>query len=126
MNADPYTRAFAAAFSTQDADSLARLMSEDAEVVTATGQHCEGREAARLAFAEEFGGTFRAARLVSGRSRLRPVGPGAALLSQRYVLSGAVGPDGADLPRCALLLSALVVMRPEGWQALSCHITALA
>lgn len=126
MNADSYTRRFATAFSTQDADSLACLLSEDAEVVTATGQHCDGREAARLAFAEEFNGTFRAARLVSGRVRLRPVGPGASLLSQRYVLAGAVSSEGAELPRCALLLSALVVMRPDGWQALTCHITALA
>ncbi len=126
MNADSYTRAFATAFSTQDADSLARLMSDDVELVTATGQHCEGREAARLAFADEFSGTLRAARLVSGRARLRPIGPGAAILSQRYVLAGAQDSTGADLPRCALLLSAVVVQRPEGWQALTCHITALA
>ena len=126
MNADNYTRAFASAFSTQDADALARLVSEDAEVVTATGQHCEGREAARLAFIAEFEGTFRSARLVSGRVRMRPVGPGASILSQRYVLAGATGPDGAELPRCALLLSAVVIMRPDGWQAISCHITALA
>ena len=126
MNADSYTRAFAAAFSTQDADALAALLSDDAEVVTATSQHCEGREAARLVFLSEFQGTFRAARLVSGRARLRTVGPGTAILSQRYVLAGAVDPQGADLPRCALLLSALIVMRPQGWQALTCHITALA
>lgn len=126
MNADSYTRAFATAFSTQDADSIVRLLSEDAEVVTATGQHCEGREAARLAFMAEFEGTFRSARLVSGRAKLRPVGPGASLLSQRYVLAGATSPDGTELPRCALLLCAVIIMRPEGWQALTCHITALA
>ncbi len=126
MNADSYTRAFATAFSTQDADALARLLSDDAEVITATGQHCDGREAARLAFADEFQGTFRSARLVSGRARLRPIGPGAAILSQRYVLAGAVDDAGSDLPRCALLLSGVLVMRPDGWQALTCHITALA
>jgi len=126
MNVEPYTRAFASAFSTQDADSLASLLSEDAEVVTATGQHCDGREAARLAFVDEFAGTFRTARLVSGRARLRTVGPGASILSQRYVLAGATGPDGSELPRCALLLSAVLIQRPDGWQALTCHITALA
>lgn len=126
MNADAYTRSFATAFSTQDAAALAQLLAEDAEVVTATGQHCDGREAACAAFMTEFQGTFRAARLVSGRARLRSIGPGAALLSQRYVLAGATAPDGAELPRCALLLSAVLVQRPAGWQALSCHITALA
>lgn len=125
MNADPFTRSFASAFSTQDADALAALLSDDAEVITATGQHCDGREAARLAFAAEFQGTFRLARLVSGRVRLRPVGPGTAVVSQRYVLSGALDLNGAELARCALLLCAVVVQRPDGWQALTCHITAL-
>lgn len=122
MNADPFIRAF----STQNAQALCHLLAEDAEVVTATALHCEGRDAALQAFEHEFSGTFRAARLVSGRHRLRPVGPGTAILSQRYVLAGAQDPQGQDLPRCALLLSAVLVQRPEGWQALTCHITALS
>ncbi len=126
MTPEDFPRAFATAFSAQDAPALATLMAEGADLVTPTGQHAEGRPAIEAALAAEFAGVFRAARLVKGKLRLRPLGPGAALIAQRFVVTGAQNESGADLPRCALLLSATLAATPQGWQALAAQLTVLA
>jgi uncharacterized protein (TIGR02246 family) len=126
MTPEDFPRAFAQAFSAQDAAAIAALLDGDCDLVTPTGQHAEGRSAAEAALKAEFAGVFRAARLVKGRLRLRAMGPGAAVLSQRFVVTGAKGEDGTDLPRCTLLLSAIIAATPAGWQALSATLTVLA
>jgi uncharacterized protein (TIGR02246 family) len=126
MTPEDFPRAFAAAFSAQDAAAIGLLLDPSCDLVTPTGQHAEGRAEAEAALAAEFAGVFRAARLVKGRLRLRPLGDQAAVLAQRYVVTGAQDAGGADLPRCTLLLSAVIAHRPEGWQALSATLTVLA
>jgi hypothetical protein len=101
-------------------------MEENADLITPTGQYAEGRPAIEAALAAEFAGVFRTARLVKGKLRLRPLGPGAALITQRYVVTGAQNESGADLPRCALLLTATLAATPAGWQALAAQLSILA
>jgi uncharacterized protein (TIGR02246 family) len=126
MTPEDFSRAFASAFSAQDAASLAALMEENADLITPTGQYAEGRPAIEAALAAEFAGVFRTARLVKGKLRLRPLGPGAALITQRYVVTGAQNESGADLPRCALVLTATLAATPSGWQALAAQLSILA
>jgi uncharacterized protein (TIGR02246 family) len=126
MTPEDFPRAFATAFSAQDAAALAALMEEGADLITPTGQHAEGRPAIESALASEFAGVFRNARLVKGKLRLRALGPGAALITQRYVVTGAQNESGADLPRCALVLTATVAATPSGWQALAAQLSVLA
>lgn len=126
MTPEDFLRAFASAFSAQDAAAIAAMMDEAADLVTPTGQHAEGRPAIEAALAAEFAGVFRTARLVKGKLRLRPLGPGAALVSQRYVVTGAKNESGADLPRCMLLLTATLAATPAGWQALTAQLSILA
>ena len=126
MTPEDFPRAFATAFSAQDAAAIAALMGEDADLVTPTGQYAEGRPAIEAALAAEFAGVFRTARLVKGKLRLRAPGPGAALITQRYVVTGAQDESGADLPRCALVLTATLAATPAGWQALAAQLSVLA
>jgi len=119
-----FARAFAQAFGSQDSQALAAMMEAEAEVITPTGQLAEGREAIAAAWAAEFAGTFRAARLVTGRLRIRKLGPGASILSQRFVLSGAEDEAGNSLPRFAMHLSAVLLARPEGWRAVTLALQA--
>lgn len=126
MTPQDFPRAFAAAFGVQDADRLAGLLAEDAKVTTLTGAWAEGRVAARAMLAAEFAGIFARARLVTGKSQLRSVAEPVVLLHQRFVVSGAQGADGADLPRFAAMLSVVLVARAEGWQAASLTFSSLA
>ena len=80
-------------------------------------------EASRI-FAEEFAGTLAKARLVTGKTRLRPLGPGGAVVHQRYVVIGAKAPDGQDLPRFAAVLTVVLLARADGWRAVSLTFSA--
>jgi len=126
MNPQDFTRAFAAAFGARDADCLAGYLSEDSRVLTLTGIWAEGPTAAKHVFASEFSGLFARARLVTGKSQLRPLADGITLVHQRYVVSGGQGPDGTDLPRFAAMLQAVLVDSPTGWEVASLSFSSLA
>jgi len=125
MTADSFSRAFALAFSARDADAVAALLTFDAGVHTLTGIWAEGRDAARRALASEFAGTFARARLVTGKATLLSIKAEAVVLHQRFVVSGAVQSDGAEVPRFGAMLSAVLV-DSDGWKAISLTFSALA
>ncbi|MFN4154594.1 MAG: SgcJ/EcaC family oxidoreductase [Paracoccaceae bacterium] len=114
-----FPRAFATAFSGQDADAIAALFAEDGSFHALTGHWAEGRDSITKGMRQEFAGLSRMARLVSGRTALRPIGPGAAVLHQRYVVTGLRDATGAELPRIAALLTAVLAAKGDGWQALT-------
>jgi hypothetical protein len=124
MIADPedFSRSFTRFWGVQDVAGLGGLQAEDADVITLTGRWCEGRKAAEATFTGEFAGAFARARLVTGK--LRPLGPGAAILHQRFVLSGLTGADGRDMGRIAALLIAVLLAKSDGWQAVSLQFSA--
>ncbi len=126
MTPQDFPRAFAAAFGAQDAERLVALLAENASVLTLTGAWVEGRQAAKAMLAAEFTGIFARARLVTGKSALRPLADPVCLVHQRFVVSGAQGPDGADLPRFAAMLSAVLVATSGGWLATSLSFSSLA
>ncbi len=53
------------------------------------------------------------------------LGPGAAVLHQRFVLSGLIDEQGNDLGRIGALLFAVLVAKPDGWRAVSLQFTAI-
>lgn len=114
-----FPRAFATAFSAQDADGIAALFAEDGSFHALTGHWAEGRRAIAAGMQQEFAGLSRMARLVSGKTALRPLGPGAAVLHQRFVVTGLRDASGAELPRIGALLTAVLVAKGDGWQALT-------
>jgi uncharacterized protein (TIGR02246 family) len=123
---DDFSKAFVAHWSARDARGIAFLCAEDAEALTLTGLWCEGRTRIAEVLGAELAGAFSQSRLVTGKGRLRPLGPGAAVLSQRFVLSGIVDAEGRDAGRVAAMLSAVILARADGWQAATLHFVALA
>lgn len=123
---EDFTRRFAQHWMARDVAGLVALMSDDAEMLTLTGAWCEGRAEIEAVLTAELQGAFARSRMVTGKKRLRPLGPGAAVLVQRFVLSGLVDADGRDAGRIGAVLSAVLIARRDGWQATMVHFTGLA
>ncbi|MDW4550423.1 SgcJ/EcaC family oxidoreductase [Defluviimonas sp. D31] len=121
---EAFPRSFANAWSARDAKAIAALFAEDADFLTLTGHWAEGRKAVEETLAGEMAGAFARAKLVTGRTKIRAVAPGAAQVMQRYVLSGIVNADGSDAGRVGAILSAVLVDGPQGWSVAAAQFTA--
>ena len=124
--AEDFPRAFSQAFAGQSGANVAGLFVPDGHGLTLSGQWAEGRAALEAAWTAEFAGLLARARLVTGRASLRMLGPGAAVLSQRYVVSGAVDADGVEMARIPAVLAAVVIASAAGWQAVSLSFSAIS
>ena len=125
MTPEELPKLFATAFNAGDAGGLASWLVADADVVTLTGGVAEGAEEARAIFAAEFAGLFRGARLVTGKTRLRALGPGAAILTQRYVIAGARDEAGQEMARIGCQLTAMLIQTRDGWRAVNWALIAV-
>ena len=123
MTSEGFVKEFASAFGRQDAGGMAALLVEDADVLTLTGAMLTGAKQAEAAFASEFSGIFAASRLVTGKVKLRNLGPGVSIVTQRFVVSGARDAAGADLPRFGAVLTA-VLSAEAGWRAANLTFSA--
>lgn len=123
--AEDFPRSFANLWGARDAEGLAALLVEDAEMLSLTGGWAEGRKAIIALLKAELSGTFSRSRLVTGKTRLRALGPGAAVLHQRFVLSGLIDAEGHDLGRIGAMLIAVLTARDSGWKAVSVQFTAI-
>ncbi len=124
-SAEEFPRAFARLWGARDAEGLTALVAEDAGMLSLTGGWAEGRRAIHDLLRDELAGSFSRSRLVTGKTWLRPLGPGAAVLHQRFVLSGLIDAEGHDLGRLAAILTAVLTARNDGWQAVSLQFSAL-
>lgn len=123
--AEEFPRVFAKYWGARDAAALAGLMAEDADMLSLTGGWAEGRKAIEALLTEELLGGFSHSRLVTGKTRLRVLGPGAAVLQQRFVLSGLVDLAGRDIGRTGAILIAVLVARAGGWHAITLQFSAV-
>jgi uncharacterized protein (TIGR02246 family) len=123
--AEDFPRAFAQLWGARDAAGIGELLAEDADMLSLTAGLAEGRGAIIKLLEGEMAGAFSQSRLVTGKTRLRPLGPGAAVLHQRFVLSGLVDEAGRDAGRIGAVLIAVLVARPNGWQAISLQFSAV-
>lgn len=113
-----FPRAFATAFGAQDAAGLAALFAEDGSFHALTGTFAESRAAIQPLCEAEFAGLSRMARLVTGKVSLRKIAPEITLLHQRFVVTGLRDQHGAEMPRVAALLTAVLQVKGESCLAL--------
>ena len=123
MTPEGFAKLFARAFGRQDAAGIAALLADDCDVLTLTGAILAGAKDAEAAFAGEFAGIFAASRLVTGKVKLRNLGPEVVIFTQRFVVSGTRDEAGQDLPRFGALLTA-VVTAETGWRAVNLTFSA--
>lgn len=130
MLADPadLPRSFAMLWAARDAQGLAALFAEDGEFLSLTGGAAQGPAAIAELLGAEFAGAFQRARLVTGRTRLRGLGAAAAVLWQRFVLSGLVDETGAEAGRIGTALCATLERAPAGesWQIVAAQFVVEA
>ena len=120
---DQFSRAFSLAWGSRDVATLAAMFAEDADLLTLTGAWAEGRQAIADVLAGELAGAFARAKLVTGRTKLRELGTGGAVLMQRFVLSGIRHADGSDAGRVGAVLNAVMVAGGGGWEVVSASFT---
>lgn len=120
---DAFAAEFSARWKAKDADALAALFAEDADFLSLTGAWVEGRDQIATVLKAELAGAFAKAKLVTGRTKLRPVGPHTAVVLQRYVLSGLVNADGSDAGRIGTVLSATLAASGDSWHAVAAQFT---
>jgi len=120
---DQFSRAFSLAWGSRDVATLAAMFAEDADLLTLTGAWAEGRKAIADVLAGELAGAFARAKLVTGRTKLRELGDGGAVLMQRFVLSGIRHADGSDAGRVGAVLNAVMVAAEDGWEVVSASFT---
>lgn len=123
---DALTRSFASAWAARDAQALGDLFAADSEFLSLTGGLAEGREDIADLFAAELAGAFARARLVTGKLRIRAVGPDVAVVSQRFVLSGILNADGSDAGRIGALLCATMAHTQAGWEIVAAQFVVEA
>ncbi|WP_343082218.1 SgcJ/EcaC family oxidoreductase [Ostreiculturibacter nitratireducens] len=119
-----FARAFAEAWSARDAEAIAALFAPDGDFLTLTGAWAEGREAIARTLAAEFKGAFARTKLVTGRMKLRPLGPHAAVAMQRFVLSGLLDAQGRDVGRHGAVLTATLLAGKDGWLVAAASFSA--
>ncbi|MBC7738689.1 MAG: DUF4440 domain-containing protein [Candidatus Saccharibacteria bacterium] len=119
MTPEGFAKIFATTFATQDSAALVAMLAIDAQVVTLTGAVAEDAMQAGAVFEQEFAGIFAAAKLVTGRNRIRGLGPGVAMVHQRYVVIGARDETGRDLPRFGAAMTAVLLTTAQGWRVVS-------
>lgn len=124
MEPEDFARQFAILWSRRDAQGLAAMMAEDADMLCLTGIWAEGQKAILSALEAEFSGIFSRARLVTGRAKTRRIAADMAVLHQRFVLSGLVDAEGNDMGRIGALLVATLTASPQGWQAVALQFCA--
>jgi ketosteroid isomerase-like protein len=126
MTPEDFPRHFAAAFATQDIAALTAFFAPDASLQSLTGAWAESPEEIVATFEAEAAGIFARARLVTGKGSIRPLNPFAALLRQRFTVSGAVNESGAELPRFPAMMVAVLERNDSAWLVQSLSFTALA
>ena len=122
--------AFAAAWNARDPDALARLFDADAEFVNVVGLWWHDREAIRRAHAYGLETLFPYSTLRVGRTVVKPLAPGVAVVLARMRLDGQSAVGSVEAPGVRHTVFSFVVREvvPEasdagGWRAASAHNT---
>lgn len=126
MTPEGFPKLFAAAFAGQDWAALRALLVADAQVITLTGAVADDAVQAGKVFEREFSGVFKAVKLVTGRHRVRELGPGLTIVQQRYVVMNAKDESGEDLPRFGAAVTAVLLETVQGWLAVNLTLSHLA
>ncbi|MEW9532124.1 SgcJ/EcaC family oxidoreductase [Microbispora sp. NPDC049125] len=116
------------AWNAGDAAAYADLFTEDADYVTFFGHHSEGRRAIEEGHRALFEGPLRGSRLASpasgeGGAKIRPLGPGVALV---VVTGGSALAGGAPDPSRDSIMTLTAVSDGGRWRFASFHNTRIS
>lgn len=120
---EAFPRAFAAAWMARDAAALAALFAADADFVNVAGLWWEDRAGIERAHRRALQTFFADTRLVTGRTKVRPLGPGLALVHQRFILAGQRMPDGTTAGQRNTILVFVIRDTGAGWEAVAAQNT---
>ena len=120
---DEIPHAFAAAWNANDADAIASLFDEDAEFVNVVGLWWHNRERIRSAHAIALESYFRDADVEIGRTKVRMLSDGIALVHWRWTMGGQVDTDGDEASRRSGVFTMVAELRPQGWIVVAAHNT---
>lgn len=126
MTPEEYVRAFAQAFGDQNAEAFADLIAKDGTMHSLTGAWAEGLAEVKAAFAAEAAGIFARARLVTGKGSVVALAHDVALLRQRFVVTGALDEQGAEIPRFGAMLVAVLKSDGQVWRGLNLSFSLVA
>lgn len=117
------TDGWLAAWNSHDADALTALFVEDADFINVVGMWFRGHGQIRFNHAYGFAHMFGASSMRFAKTKVRELGPDAAIIVAAWELTGQVDPDGTPSgPRTGVLT--FVVTRTEaGWRAVSAQNT---
>jgi uncharacterized protein (TIGR02246 family) len=88
---------FADTWGRGDAAGLSGFWTEEGDTLTAEG-HFEGRAAVRDYYTQAFAGPYSGTSIAIQTTNVRFLKPDLAVADGTYVVTGAKGPDGEDLP----------------------------
>lgn len=105
---------FVATWGKGDAAELAGYWSETGDTVAAEG-HFQGRAAIQEYYTQGFGGPYAGTKIAVAMTSVRFLQPDVAVADGTYVITGAKGPDGVDLPAIEGLWSNVNVKVGDRW-----------
>jgi uncharacterized protein (TIGR02246 family) len=105
---------FAATWNEADAAELAGYWTETGDTLTADG-HFEGRGAIQEYYSQGFAGPYAGTSIAVTMTSVRFLQPDVAVADGTYVITGAKGPDGEDLPAIEGLWSNVNVEAGGQW-----------
>ena len=116
-----FTNSLTAAWNLHDAKTMAENFSEDADFTNVRGTLVHGREAIAAFHAELFSGMFKHTHTEMSDSKIRFLGNDIAAVDMRWIMSGAMLPDGTPWPDRKGIANAIVEKRNGKWLIVILH-----
>jgi uncharacterized protein (TIGR02246 family) len=98
-----------------DVNAYGRLLTEDADLFSATGRLAEGRRAILDLYVAQRAGAYKGAQTATPIESIRSVSKDVAIVNSRFQLSGLRATDGSLLGTRRGLLTIVVVKRKGRW-----------
>ena len=104
------------AWNARDAAAYGQLLTEDADIVSATGRSAEGKESILRLLAEQHAGPYLGVTITNTDvTKIKFVRADAAIADADFQLDGMTAPDGSPLPTLCGVLSFVLCKREGRW-----------
>lgn len=109
-----------AAINNHDAKALAETWATDGDLRAPTGELVKGRSAVEKYWTARFAGPFKSLKVtINPAGETRYLGANVAIGNGSAEVTGAVAPDGKDIPPYTVLVTNVLVKRNGSWQIFS-------
>lgn len=106
---------FEAAWNVHDPKAFSMAFAEDADFTNVRGKGVTGRAAVEKFHTEPFATYFSHSRLKINETKIRFIKPDVAAVDARWEMTGAVGPDGKEIPLRLGLLNFVMTEANGAW-----------